>query len=128
MLELPNAFVDGAAVKEAYAEVKSRRAEDAEFLKIAKEASECLAIMKCREQYTRFGTTFRVDALDTAELEMDWKLLFSVSFFALFSLSHAAMSTVEQKPGLRFGTGVGIMFCANEIQLLSSVAARLQYG
>ncbi len=128
MLNLPNVFVETNTIKEAYELVKEMHADDLEYLKKAKEASECLSLMKCREQYTRFGNTLRVDIIDAAEIEFDWKLLFSISFFALFSLSHASMAKTEQKPGLRFGSGVGIIFCANEIQILSSAAAQIQYG
>ena len=59
---------------------------------------------------------------------MDWKMGFSVCFYIFFAFAHAALQKVEQKPGLRFGMGVGIMFCANEIQMLSSAAAQIQYG
>ena len=66
--------------------------------------------------------------LDTTQYEMDWKMAFSICFYLLFAFTHSAAARVEQKPGLRFGMGVGIMFCANEIQVLSSAAAQIQYG
>lgn len=63
--------------------------------------------------------------MDQASLDFDfdWKMGFSVCFYVLFAFVHAAMASVEQKPGLRFGMGLGIMFCANEMQILSSAAA-----
>lgn len=70
--------------------------------------------MRCRDQYTRFGNTLKLE-VDTTEYEMDWKIGFSVSFYIFFAFLHAALQKVEQKPGLRFGMGIGIMFCANEI-------------
>jgi len=59
---------------------------------------------------------------------MDWKMGFSIVFYIFFAFIHGCLKKVEQKPGLRFGMGVGIMFCANEIQMLSSAAAQIQYG
>lgn len=108
-------------IKETYANLK-KQTSDLSELKIATEAFECLVNEKCRDQYTRFGNTLRVD-LDTTEYELDWKMAFSVFFYVLFAFTHSAMASVEQKPGLRFGMGIGIMFCMNEINMLSSAAA-----
>lgn len=83
--------------------------------------------MKCRDQYTRFGVTIDID-VSSAEFEADWKMGFSICFYIIFAFIHAALASVEQKPGLRVGMGVGVMFCANEIQILSSAAAQIKDG
>lgn len=114
---MDNVFVETHTIKESYSRLHKEFQTDPDQLLILKEANDCLTSMKCRDQYTRFGNTIKVD-LDTAEVELDWKMAFSVCFYMLFAFIHSAASKVEQKPGLRFSMGIGIMFCANEIQIL----------
>jgi hypothetical protein len=125
-------FVSPEKIQEQYDALQSRYkkstdADDLTFLKKCKKAFECLDSTKCRDQYTRFGVSIDIDS-STPDFEMDWKMGFSVFFYILFAFVHAAMATVEQKPGLRFGMGVGIMFCTNEIQLLSAASMQIKEG
>ena len=129
LLKLDNVFVEKKTIKEAYSKIKQEYQDDLDYLQRATVAVECLTQMKCRDQYTRFANTLQID--DKAlgiEQEFDWKMAFSVCFYVLFAFTHAALAKVEQKPGLRFGMGVGIMFCANEISILQSAAAQIKDG
>lgn len=121
-LSVSDVFVDSQTIKEAYSAFRTANKDDLEALRLGTEAFDCLDQMRCRDQYTRFGNTLKLE-VDTAEYEMDWKMAFSICFYIFFAFAHASLQKVEQKPGLRFGMGIGIMFCANEIQMLSSASA-----
>jgi hypothetical protein len=124
LLKLDNVFVEKKAIKEAFGKIKLEHQNDLDYLARATEAVACLSEMKCRDQYTRFGNTIKIDNKEMGvEQEFDWKMAFSVCFYVLFAFTHATLAKVEQKPGLRMGMGVGIMFCANEISILQSAAA-----
>jgi len=58
----------------------------------------------------------------------DWRIATSIVFYITFALLAAAMSSVEQKNGLRYSLALAVVFCLNEIQWLSEVKMENEEG
>ena len=89
-------------------------------------AQKCLKRTRCRDQYTRYNLS--IDLPDDPNIEIDWRLGFTILFYILFAFTQTILSTKEQKPGIRFGMGLGIMFCIDEIMILNDVQAFIKEG
>lgn len=48
-------------------------------------------------------------------MEIDWRLGFTIIFYIMFAFTQSVLANKEQKPGIRVGMGLGIMFCIDEI-------------
>jgi len=79
-------------------------------------AAKCLKRKRCRDQYTRYHLS--IDLPDDPNVEIDWRLGFSIMFYMLFAYTQSILGSVEQKPGTRIGMGLGIMFCIDEVMIL----------
>ena len=79
-------------------------------------AHKCLKRTRCRDQYTRYNLS--IDLPDDPNVEIDWRLGFTIIFYLMFAYTSATLASKEQKPGLRFSMGLGIMFCIDEIMIL----------
>ena len=80
------------------------------------EAKNCLKRGRCRDQYTRYNLA--IDLPDDPNVEIDWRLGFTIVFYVLFAFTQSVLGSKEQKPGTRIGMGLGIMFCIDEIMIL----------
>lgn len=89
---------------------------------LVKKAYSCLKTAECRSEYTRFGSTIGLNDMGE-DYNYDWRLGFTVLFYVIFAFIHASLATVQQKPGLRVGMGLGIMFCVTEVRLLLDTKA-----
>eukprot|EP00347_Sterkiella_histriomuscorum_P002742 403366980 len=58
----------------------------------------------------------------------DWRVAGSLVFYITFALLAAAMSTVEQKNGLRYSLALAVVFCLNEVQWLMEVNKENEEG
>jgi hypothetical protein len=90
------------------------------------QAHKCLKRPRCRDQYTRYNLS--IDLPDDPNVEIDWRLGFSILFYMLFAFTQSVLGSQEQKPGTRVGMGVGIMFCIDEVLILQDVSAFIKEG
>jgi hypothetical protein len=79
-----------------------------------KKANFCLKNSDCRNEYTRFGSGIQLNEA-AEDFKMDWRLAFTIAFYIVFAFVHGSLASVPQKPGLRVGMGLGIMFCMTEV-------------
>ena len=98
--------------------------------KTIKEAYECIKTFSCRAQYKKFGSyiaslvtipTGGESKLSTKEQmeSLDPRMFASVAFYFSFSLLAAALTTPEQKNGLRYALSLAVVFCMSEIEWLA---------
>ena len=80
------------------------------------QAQKCLKRARCRDQYTRYNLA--IDLPDDPNVEIDWRLGFTILFYVLFAFTQSVLAPKEQKPGIRIAMGLGIMFCIDEIMIL----------
>ena len=80
------------------------------------QAQKCLKRVRCRDQYTRYNLS--IDLPDDPNVEIDWRLGFTIVFYVMFAFTQSVLGSKEQKPGIRIGMGLGIMFCIDEIMIL----------
>jgi len=124
LLELPSPYVSGHQIDVAFDKGKERceAVEDGEegakeaCLKKVKLAHKCLKRKRCRDQYTRYHLS--MDLPDDPNVEIDWRLGFTIMFYMLFAYTQSVLGSKEQKPGTRVGMGLGIMFCIDEVLIL----------
>lgn len=69
-----------------------------------------------------------IDLPDDPNVEIDWRLGFSIMFYMLFAYTQSVLGSTEQKPGTRIGMGLGIMFCIDEVMILQDIGAFIQEG
>ena len=69
-----------------------------------------------------------IDLPDDPNVEIDWRLGFTILFYMLFAFTQSVLASVEQKPGLRMAMGLGIMFCIDEVMILQDVSAFIKEG
>ena len=100
---------------------------DVAYFKKINAAYKCLKALDCRNEYTRFGSGIQLND-PSQDFQFDWRLGFTVAFYIVFAFVQGTLASVEQKPGLRIGTGVGIMFCMTEVQLLQEWKSNLLQG
>ena len=131
MLELESPYVSNHQIDVAFDKAKQKYnpLEDPEhqsrFDKIIV-AQKCLKRTRCRDQYTRYNLS--MDLPDDPNVEIDWRLGFTIIFYILFAFTNSILANKEQKPGIRVAMGLGIMFCIDEIQLIQDVSAFIKEG
>lgn len=81
---------------------------------------------QCRDQYTRYNLS--IDLPDDPNVQIDWRLSFSICFYLFVAFVYATLAPVEQKPGNRIGMGLGIMFCIQEISVMQDISAVIVEG
>lgn len=69
-----------------------------------------------------------IDLPDDPNVEIDWRLGFTIIFYVLFAFTQSSLASKEQKPGIRVAMGLGIMFCIDEIMVLQDVSAFIKEG
>ena len=65
---------------------------------------------------------------DDPNVEIDWRMGFTVCFYILYAFVSATLASVEQKPGVRIAMGLGIMFCIDEILIGQDISALIKEG
>ena len=121
LLELESPYVSNNQIDIAFDKVKKKYNQldapenQARFDKIIA-AQKCLKRSRCRDQYTRYNLA--IDLPDDPNVEIDWRLGFTIIFYMLFAFTQSILANKEQKPGIRVAMGLGIMFCIDEVQLI----------
>ena len=65
---------------------------------------------------------------DDPNVEIDWRMGFTICFYILYAFVSATLGSVEQKPGNRIAMGLGIMFCIDEILIGQDISALIKDG
>ena len=65
---------------------------------------------------------------DDPNVEIDWRMGFTICFYILYAFVSATLASVEQKPGVRIAMGLGIMFCIDEILIGQDISALIKEG
>lgn len=131
LLELESPYVSDHAIDVAFDKAKKKynpledSTHQSRFDKMIK-GQKCLKRARCRDQYTRYNLA--IDLPDDPNVEIDWRLGFTIIFYVLFAFTQSSLATKEQKPGLRFAMGLGIMFCIDEILILQDISAFIKEG
>lgn len=89
-------------------------------------AQKCLKRPRCRDQYTRYNLS--IDLPDDPNVEIDWRLGFTIMFYVLFAFTQSVLGSAEQKPGTRIAMGLGIMFCIDEVLILQDISLFVKEG
>lgn len=76
--------------------------------------------------YTRYNLA--IDLPDDPNVEIDWRLGFTLIFYLGVAYTNSVLANVEQKPGLRVAMGLGIIFCIDEIMVLQDISAYIKEG
>lgn len=131
ILDLPSPYVSGHQIDVAFDKAKEICNEkevegeetvvNAACLKPLKSAHKCLKRKRCRDQYTRYYLS--IDLPDDPNVEIDWRLGFTIMFYMMFAYTQSVLGSQEQKPGTRVGMGLGIMFCIDEVMILQDMGA-----
>ena len=87
-------------------------------------AHKCLKRQRCRDQYTRYNMS--IELPDDPNIEIDWRLGFTIIFYVLFAFTQSVLASKEQKPGIRLAMGLGIMFCIDEIMVIQDITIVVQ--
>ena len=103
-----------AAYESITAKIDTSSEQGLSHRKSLKTAFECLRKPECRSEYQNFGTSVLLPD-PTGEFKFDWRIMFSIGFYITFAFAQASLSSVEQKPGLRMGVGLGIVACMTEV-------------
>ena len=131
-LELKSSYVSDTRIDDAFNGLKDKynpaNNPDAEkeYWKKIMGAHKCLMKPKCRDQYTRYNLS--IDLPDDPNVEIDWRMGFTICFYLLYAFVSATLASVEQKPGVRIAMGLGIMFCIDEILIGQDISALIKEG
>lgn len=87
--KINNAF---QALKEKYNPATNPEA-DKEYYKKLLVAHKCLVRPKCRDQYTRYNLA--IDLPDDPNVEIDWRMGFTICFYLLYGFISATLASVE---------------------------------
>ena len=125
-LDLTSPYVSGHQIDVAWDKAQQTCAslegdEHDACIKPLKSAHKCLKRKRCRDQYTRYHLS--IDLPDDPNVEIDWRLGFTIMFYMLFAYTQSVLGSTEQKPGTRVGMGLGIMFCIDEVMILQDIGA-----
>ena len=112
-------------MKEKYNPKDNPDADQAHYKKIMA-AHRCLMKTRCRDQYTRYNLS--IDLPDDPNVEIDWRMGFTICFYVLYAFISATLASVEMKPGIRLSMGLGIMFCIDEILIGQDISALIKDG
>lgn len=69
-----------------------------------------------------------MDLPDDPNVEIDWRLGFTIMFYMMFAYTQSVLASQEQKPGNRVAMGLGIMFCIDEVMILQDISAFIKEG
>ena len=132
MLELKSAYVSTEKIDKAFQLMQDKYnpkdnpdADQAHYKRIIA-AHRCLKRTRCRDQYTRYNLS--IDLPDDPNVEIDWRMGFTICFYVLYAFISATLASVEMKPGIRLSMGLGIMFCIDEILIGQDISALIKDG
>ncbi|TNV77705.1 hypothetical protein FGO68_gene13693 [Halteria grandinella] len=104
--------------------------ENLKKFKRIQEAYDCLKTFQCRVQYKKFGSYIASLQTSTGDdksgsqrdpiQSMDVRMFTSIAFYFVFALLAAAMTSQEQKDGLRIALALAVVMCLSEVQWLNA--------